>query len=118
MKHPFLLYHWAPRSRRKSILKRGLLVGQRGPQKRSYWRPPYLCFSAFPNFAWGLSATHGPRGKWWDLWCVWSDRVEKVAHARREGWAPHPKEYRVTHSVPPRRCWLVGTRQFKGARYK
>jgi len=120
VKHPFLLYHWAPRSRRKSILKHGLRIRSAPAHGRKYcsWRTPWICTSPWPNHAWSLSATHGRPGKWWDLWSFWSDRVDKVAHARKEGWFGHPKEYRVMHNIRARNIWHVGERQFKGARYK
>ena len=119
MTRPFLLYHWSPRSRRASILRGGLRMKQRSPDRS--WRPPYLCWSKFPNMAWSLSATHGPKMQVWDLWCAWSDRVGKLKRCnfypdRRKSW--FNDEYRSYENVPAKRTWLVGTRLFRSRRHK
>lgn len=108
---PFLLYHWSPQSRRKGIVRCGLC-----PRKKSRdgeWRPPYLCFSRYPNTAWALSATHSAKRETWDLWCVWSDEVGPYVTLNT---APNPKkawwrtEYRSGRRIPKSKIWLVGSR--------
>ena len=119
MSRPCLLYHWSPRSRRSSILKRGLRVRQKSPN--GSWRPPYLCWCKFPNVAWALSAMHGPKMQVWDLWCAWSDRVgpTKACHFYPDRKKTHwTTEYRSRENVPARKLWLVGTRVFKSRRHK
>ena len=119
MSQPFLLYHWSPRRNRSSILRRGLRIRKKSPG--GSWRPPYLCWSKFPNAAWALSATHGPKMEVWDLWCAWSDRIGKVKRCqfypegRRSEWTA---EYRSFENVPAKRTWLVGTRLFRSRRHK
>src|SRR5574343_300047 len=44
----------SPVYRRKQILKRGLCPGSRS--RCGQWKPPYICFSDSPSFAWGASA--------------------------------------------------------------
>lgn len=114
MSRPFMLYHWSPRARRKSILRNGLCPGKLSQD--ASWRPPYVCFCRFPNVAWALSATHsGKRGRW-DLWCVWSDVVAEYATLNT---ASNPRacwwttEYRFNSGIPNSRIWHVGTREFK-----
>ena len=119
MSRPFLLYHWSPSRNRGSILRHGLRIRKRSPD--GAWRPPYLCWSKFPNAAWSLSATRGPKNTEWDLWCAWSDRVGKV---KRRQFYPEGRrsertaEYRSLESVPAKRTWLVGTRLFRSRRHK
>jgi hypothetical protein len=48
---PFIVYHWAPISRRKSIQRRGLVVGSRCVVRTPGWKPTYLCFSDSPSYA-------------------------------------------------------------------
>lgn len=113
MGRPFLLYHWSPRARRNGILRHGLCPHKRG--NLSDWRPPYVCFCAYPNTAWALSATHsGKRGQW-DLWCVWSDRAGEYV-TRNSGRNPrrqwHLTEFRTLKRIPKSKIWFVGSREF------
>jgi hypothetical protein len=75
MKHPFLLFHWSPKSRRPGILRYGLC-----PNKLSrcrQWRPPYVCFCRNPSLAWACSAVMHGKPILWDLWMIWSSAVPK-----------------------------------------
>lgn len=116
---PFLLYHWSPVSRRKGILKHGLC-----PKKKSRdgsWRPPYICFSRYPNVAWSLSATHDDAPKEWDLWVVWSDFVGKyktMNNARRPRAQYYMTEYRGFQRIPTRHVVFIASRTFKGNRFR
>lgn len=110
MSRPFMLYHWAPVARRRSILRHGLVPGKRSVD--GSWRPPYLCFAKFPTVAWALSATHSRVRGEWDLWCVWSDRVGLyiTRNATRTQW--HWTEYRSKRRIAKAHVWHVGTREF------
>lgn len=111
----FLLYHWSPVSRRKSILKHGLVPWKRAVT--NIYRAPYVCFCRTPNMAWALSAMqHGP-GKW-DLWCVWSHHVGSYTTRRQNGPQWWKREYRVPRRIPKSRLWYVGTREFKSRRHE
>lgn len=108
---PFMLYHWSPRSRRKSILRHGLKPGSRSHD--ASWRPPYVCFCRNPNSAWALSATHTTKRQTWDLWAVWSDyagkyrTVNNTRHPRKSWWLT---EYRASVRIPTRNVIYVGSR--------
>lgn len=118
-RRPFMLYHWSPVSRRKSILRHGLrpLSKPTAEWEEDNWRAPWTCFSRYPNAAWAVSATHSKRPGKWDLWCVWSDRVGGyylTRNVNKEWWLT---EYRVPRAIPKKNIWLVGTREFKSARH-
>ena len=71
--HEFILFHWSPVARRKSIDRWGLRPGSKSMCGR--WKPPYVCFSRSPSMAWGLSPRMHKRGRW-DLWMVWSTSIQ------------------------------------------
>ena len=73
MSRPFILFHWSPVSRRKSIIRHGLCPGK--PSRDKQWRPPYVCFSRSPSLAWALSAGFSERRGKWDLWQVEIDTI-------------------------------------------
>jgi len=102
----FLLYHWAPSSRRKSILKKGLLVKQLHAAHSKGWQADYLCFSDSPSYAWALSG-HTKRR---DLWMVWSNSIPDLCY-RSDEVGKRPSEYRTARSLPPSKIWFVGTRR-------
>lgn len=109
MKKPFILFHWSPSSRRKSIMRRGLRVGRPHVTHSDGWRAGYLCFSASPSLAWVLSAKAVNAPGEWDLWMTWSCGFEKPL--RRIRWTgPEVKEFRTKENVPKGRLWFVGTR--------
>lgn len=112
---PFLLYHWSPVERRKSILHDGLcpwkkpmLQGNSEPEKG--WRAPWVCFAASPSLAWALSATHSKQDGLWDLWMCWSDVAEFWSQSC--GKEKYMREYRTTERIHKRKIWHVGTRYF------
>lgn len=110
---PFLLYHWSPVERRKSILRHGLKPGCISRDRE--WRPPYVCFCRFPGAAWRLSATHSDQPGAWDLWCVWSDAAGKYSTlntSRNPKVAWWRTEYRCFHRIPKSKVWHVGTKEF------
>jgi len=107
MSAPFLLYHWSPVARRKSILRKGLCPGSRS--RCGQWHPPYVCFSPWPSMAWGVSALMGEDYGQWDLWMVWSNRLKGYEKLQLGS----NREYRVYHRIPKRDIWHVGTREYK-----
>ena len=109
MRKPFLLFHWSPVSRRKSIERQGLRTGKPHAAHSEGWQADYLCFAASPSLAWGLSAKAINRPGDWDLWMTWSNGFEKpLKRVRWEGL--EVKEYRTKENVPKSRLWYVGTR--------
>ena len=100
-KQNFIVYHWSPRSRRKSILKYGLVPGS--ISRCGQWRSKYICFSDSPSAAWGLSgALDGPQE--WDMWMAWSRDIK----LNQTSW--HKNEFRAYHRVYKRQIWYVGSR--------
>lgn len=107
------LYHWAPTSRRKQIIRYGL---------RPYMRPttsdgndrkiPYICFADSPSWAWALSGGQRrfPKGDKWDLWMAWlNDITDPVVHSTSD----RPSglyEVRTEHRLYKRNLWYVGSR--------
>lgn len=112
MAKSFILYHWSPISRRKQILKKGLCPGSKS--RCGQWHPPYICFSDSPSFAWGASAVFSRESGEWDLWMVWTDRLE--GYEKLPG--NKPAEYRVYHRIPKRDIWFVGTREYRPKKAK
>jgi hypothetical protein len=113
-KKPFILFHWSPISRRKSILRYGLC-----PNKISrcgQWKPPYVCFSRSPSLAWCLSAMLSEKRSEWDLWMVWSDLLNGYETISTDG-SHKPTEYRVYHRIMKKDIWYVGTRKFYSRRH-
>lgn len=94
------LFHWAPRDRRPSITRLGLVPGKRPTSlpldwdsdqqalAPSTWRPDYVCLGPDPWLAACYSwRVHGHPGQTWDLWQVWLDpAVDVIAWRRRQ---PH-----------------------------
>jgi hypothetical protein len=105
---PFLLFHWSPVSRRKSILKYGLCPNK--ISKDNLWRPPYVCFSPSPSMAWCLTVMHCGSMDY-DLWMMWSSVPKKLfpvfpgCHERRQ-------EYRAFERIMKKDIWYVGTREY------
>lgn len=109
-KKPFPLYHWSPASRRKSIQRRGLIVGSPHAVHSKGWRASYLCFSDSPSFAWAYSANTTRKRQNWDLWMVWSTHVPGLSY-RYDHVAQLPAEYRSTGNVPKKHLWHVASRR-------
>lgn len=106
------MYHWAPSSRRESILRTGLLPLS-DPTTSSMeigMRAPYVCVSPTASAAWSLSGDM----EWvsdieeWDLWQVRLADGDEVSV--RGDFGPRISEVRVRNAIPPDRVWLVATR--------
>ncbi len=113
---PVPLYHWSPAPRRTQIIRRGLVPGSWSIDHA--WRAPYVALSDSPSLSWGLSGGH-PRGEahpTWDLWMVWSDRLDGGhVHLFYGLDESHPQEVRVFQRIYKRDLWMVGTRQRESA---
>ena len=112
-KKPFILYHWSPRSRRKSIQRNGLIVGSRHAIHSKGWKATYLCFSDSPSFGWAYSADTSHKREEWDLWMVWSTNLKSLFY-RFDHHGQMPAEYRTKHNVAKKHMWLVASRMNKG----
>lgn len=107
------LYHWSPVSKRKQIIRHGLLPRRRPTTHATpSWRAPYVCFGDTAAWAWALSGAQrsAPSGMW-DLWETRiTDLVEpKVLPAPDVSNGIH--EIRTEHRVMKRHLWLVGQRE-------
>lgn len=107
----FIVYHWAPRERRASILRHGLKP--RSSSRDGTWYPPYVCYSDSPALAWFYSGATSKKAEEWDLWMVRSDTFT-VLKKREDMKHVSPTEYRTHETAPPKKIWLVGSRQSLG----
>lgn len=108
---PFLMiYHWAPTSRRKQILRYGLRPGMR-PTTSSEVGAPCVCFADSPSWAWALSGgmNWSPDGEW-DLWQTSLDRLTDPVVLATDDRPSGIYEVRTEHRVYKRDLWLVGSR--------
>lgn len=104
----FMAYHWAPTSRRDSILAGGLRIRQESHSAPI--RYPYVAFALDPVMAWGMSGDSFPDVKGpWDLWGVWSgyglNAYEVIPTDDNK-----PRELRTYRSVPARHVRYIATR--------
>lgn len=102
-----MLFHWSPTARRKQIERYGLKPGSLDVDRQ--WRPPYVCFSASPSLAFSL-CQHRDQIESWDLWMVWSDRIDSTVEASFDDRDDTVKEYRVYERIFKRDVWYVATR--------
>lgn len=105
-----MLFHWSPTTRRKQIIRRGLVPGSRSVD--GLWRPPYVAFADTPSLAFAL-AKHREDITSWDLWMVWKSSIQGGFEMLPydDGEAVNTcKEYRVYDRIWKRDCWYVGTR--------
>lgn len=107
-----ILYHWSPSVNRDQILQRGLVPGMRCRTAWDY-RPNYICFSASPSAAWGLSAGMDLDDKVnWDLWMTRIGNIDNVAvNVTDKRWVEEGiDEVRVCCRVKKSQLWYVGRR--------
>jgi hypothetical protein len=108
------LFHWAPASRRKQIVRCGLRPLMR-PTTNSVdssvvWKSPYVCLSEDPAWAWVISGDqkHSPEGEW-DLWQTWASFVEGLEVLPGRGdMGVH--EVRTRHRIYKRHVYHIGSR--------
>lgn len=106
------LYHWAPASRRKQIMRYGLRPGMRPTTSvGAGYKIPYICFADSPSWAWALSGdTRWSAKGEWDLWMAWLDKlIDPVVFATDERHSGL-YEVRTEHRVYKRNLWYVGSR--------
>lgn len=108
----FLLFHWAPASRRRSIKRHGLRIGSRHACHSAGWRADYLCFSDWPGYAWRYSAQTTKVAQEWDLWVVRSDRVGRITY-RWDHRGKTPAELRTWQDIPPGAALHIASRYHK-----
>lgn len=105
------LFHWAPTTRRKQIIRYGLRPRMRATTS-GYHGSPVICLADSPSWAWALSGgmRYTPSGSW-DLWQTSMDRLEdpKVLATtdRRSGIY----EVRTLSRVFKSDVWYVATRE-------
>lgn len=106
-----LLYHWAPITRRKQIIRFGLRPSMRPTTNASLdWKAPHVCLADDPSWAWLLSgAQRGSPAGDWDLWQTWASRLEEP-HIVPGDVSNGIHEVRTSHRIFKRDLWLVGTR--------
>lgn len=108
--HLGVLYHWAPKRHRESILRDGLRVMEASRKPNGEGQPfPWICLATSPSSAWGLiiDPASDDDGAW-DLWQV---RVGEGDHLEIRGdFAPYVREIRVMHGLPADRVWWVAER--------
>lgn len=113
---PALGYHWSPSTRRRSIERYGLRIGQPPVVNgiEDDFRAPWISVSASPLQAWWLSAgalqiggfTDPAHPGHWDLYEM--DLTDLATQTTTD----HHREIRVLVDVPPDRLEWVGKRAF------
>jgi hypothetical protein len=105
------LYHWAPKSRQKQIIRYGLRPGMRRTTSEGY-RAPCVCFADSPSWAWALSGQmRRASERSWDLWQTFMDRLTSPLVL---GTSERPSglyEVRTEHRIYKRDLWYVGSRE-------
>lgn len=107
------LYHWSPASKRRQIIRHGLLPHRRATTHATPgWRAPYVCFGDTAAWAWLLSG--GQRSAPSGTWDLWETRITdltdpKILPAPTVSNGIH--EVRTEHRVYKRHLWLVGQRE-------
>lgn len=109
---PFPLFHWSPIDRRPRILHDGLKPSSLS--RDGAWRPPFVCFCADPEMAWGLSGgIPGNPSTGWDLWMMLSDvpsGYEEIRNTYPDTGREYVQEVRVYERIWKRDLWWVGSR--------
>lgn len=110
---PFVLYHWSPRSRLRSIRNHGLRIGSLSTCRQ--WRPNHICLSNTPARALML-CPHIKDGTILDLYEVFPMlhwRVYRMCRPRGMNLIP---EWRILNSVPKSRMYRIASRRKDGKR--
>lgn len=103
----FALYHWAPKDRRKNIIRWGLRPGSLSSCRE--WKPPYVCLANSPVLAWDLIGRYRPLIKEWDLW--WTTGADLFPYETIPNDDGSIREYRVYHRVYKSKLIYIGTRE-------
>lgn len=108
---PNYAFHWAPKSRRKSIIRTGLMPGSWSRDR--LWKPPHICVAESPRVAWILSGRFHEREEDlgpWDLWEVWLGEQKQLELIPYDDHPNMIKEIRIFERVYKRNVWLIGSR--------
>lgn len=104
------LYHWSPTSKRRQIIRHGLIPHRRATTHATPgWRAPYVCFGDTAAWAWALSGGQrsAPSGEW-DLWETRITDLDDPKILPAPGVSNGIHEVRTEHRVRKRFLWLVG----------
>lgn len=108
---PFrMLYHWAPASRRKQIIRHGLRPGMRSTTSTGPLGAPCVCFADSPSWAWCLTLRGRGHDGEWDLWQTSLDRITEPVVLGTDERPSGLYEVRTEHRVYKRDLWYVGSR--------
>ena len=103
------LYHWAPTTRRKQIIRYGLLPGRKPTTAGGLM--PVVCFGDSPSWAWVLSG--GQRGHAPGSWDLWETTLDRLTDPITLASADRPSglhEVRTASRVYKRDIWYVASR--------
>jgi hypothetical protein len=107
------LFHWAPTSRRKQIIRHGLRPFMRKTTSTGDDTEKYnvVCFADSPSWAWALSGgmKWTPEGEW-DLWQTSLDRINTPVVMPGDFRESGIYEVRTEYRVYKRHLWYVATR--------
>jgi hypothetical protein len=105
------LYHWAPTSRRKQIVRYGLRPYMRPTTSSDDYRAPLICLGVTPSWAWALSGgmSWTPEGEW-DLWQTYMDCLTEPTILPSVQHTSGIHEVRTEHRIYKRDLWYVASR--------
>jgi hypothetical protein len=108
------LFHWAPATRRRQIIRYGLRPNMRATTSSNDegWRAPVICLADTPSWAWALSGgmPYTPAGVW-DLWQTSLDELTDPVVLPSTDRASGIHEVRTEHRIYKRNLWLVASRE-------
>lgn len=117
-----VLFHWAPASKRRGIVRYGLLPGQPptcmdSEDAPEEYRQTAVCLGTSPSHAWSLSGDlYATPGDTWDLWQMNLDDNDLVIPLPFEGF--RLQEIRVANRIHKRRVWYVASRVVSENEYR
>lgn len=107
------LYHWAPASRRKQIIRYGLRPFMKPvtSSKEDGWKANVICFADSPSWAWALSGEMSwTEAGEWDLWQTALDLLTEPVILPGIDRSSGIYEVRTEHRVYKRDLWYVASR--------
>lgn len=104
-----MLYHWAPRPRRRQIERYGLRPGMRVVTSTGMGAP-CVCFADSPSWAWLLTLNGRGYDGEWDLWQTSLDRLTDPIVLPTPDRPSGLYEVRTEHRLYKRDLWWVGSR--------
>lgn len=110
------LYHWAPATRRKQIIRYGLRPGMRGTTSAGDgYSAPCVCFADSASWAWALTLSGRGHSGEWDLWQTAIDRLQEPIVLATDDRPTGLYEVRTENRVYKRDLWLAGSRMVSRA---